>query len=113
LKFNHKLSSKKLVKCEPIEELTIDLPENLSGRAVEFIQSVKGEMLSMEGRGTYDYKIPSIIGIIGYVINCYTTLVRLLCHTVSWDTNLLKGNSWKKQWFIDHGKWKSNSLFYR
>jgi GTP-binding protein len=27
-------------KCEPIEELTIDLPENLSGRAVE-LQSVK------------------------------------------------------------------------
>ena len=25
------------VKCEPIEELTIDLPENLSGRAVEFV----------------------------------------------------------------------------
>jgi predicted membrane GTPase involved in stress response len=26
----------------------------------------------------------------------------------------LKGNSWKKQWFIDlNGKWKSNSLFYR
>jgi predicted membrane GTPase involved in stress response len=25
-----------------------------------------------------------------------------------------KGNSWKKQWFIDlNGKWKSNSLFYR
>jgi predicted membrane GTPase involved in stress response len=24
-----------MVKCEPIEELTIDLPENLSGRAVE------------------------------------------------------------------------------
>jgi hypothetical protein len=24
---NHKLSSKLMVKCEPIEELTIDLPE--------------------------------------------------------------------------------------
>jgi GTP-binding protein len=28
-------------KCEPIEELTIDLPENLSGRAVEFVTIVK------------------------------------------------------------------------
>jgi GTP-binding protein len=28
-------------KCEPIEELTIDLPENLSGRAVEFVTTVK------------------------------------------------------------------------
>jgi GTP-binding protein len=34
-----RLLSKKLMvkKCEPIEELTIDLPENLSGRAVEFV----------------------------------------------------------------------------
>jgi GTP-binding protein len=38
-------------KCEPIEELTIDLPENLSGRAVEFVTMRKGEMLSMEGKG--------------------------------------------------------------
>jgi GTP-binding protein len=36
------LLSKKLIKkCEPIEELTIDLPENLSGRAVEFVTTVK------------------------------------------------------------------------
>jgi GTP-binding protein len=39
-------------KCEPIEELTIDLPENLSGRAVEFVTIRKGEMLSMEGKGS-------------------------------------------------------------
>src|SRR6201991_2783067 len=25
------------VRCEPIEELTIDLPENVSGKAVEFV----------------------------------------------------------------------------
>jgi predicted membrane GTPase involved in stress response len=49
---NHKLLSKKLMeKCEPIEELTIDLPENLSGRAVEFVNR-KGEMLSMEVKGS-------------------------------------------------------------
>ena len=35
-------------KCEPIEELTIDLPENVSGKAVEFVTVRKGEMLSME-----------------------------------------------------------------
>jgi predicted membrane GTPase involved in stress response len=28
-------------KCEPIEELTIDLPETLSGRAVELLLCVK------------------------------------------------------------------------
>jgi GTP-binding protein len=55
------------VKCEPIEELTIDLPENLSGRAVEFVSVRKGEMLSMEGKGErmiVKFNIPSR-GIIG------------------------------------------------
>jgi GTP-binding protein len=54
-------------KCEPIEELTIDLPENLSGRAVEFVSIRKGEMLSMEGKGErmiIKFNIPSR-GIIG------------------------------------------------
>ena len=54
-------------KCEPIEELTIDLPENLSGRAVEFVTIRKGEMLSMEGKGErmiIKFNIPSR-GIIG------------------------------------------------
>lgn len=55
------------VKCEPVEELTIDLPENLSGRAVEFVTMRKGEMLSMEPKGErmiVKFNIPSR-GIIG------------------------------------------------
>lgn len=54
-------------KCEPVEELTIDLPENLSGRAVEFVTLRKGEMLSMEPKGErmiVKFLIPSR-GIIG------------------------------------------------
>ena len=54
-------------KCEPIEELTIDLPETLSGRAVEFVTMRKGEMLSMETKGermVVKFNIPSR-GIIG------------------------------------------------
>ncbi|MBF4487244.1 MULTISPECIES: translational GTPase TypA [unclassified Flavobacterium] len=54
-------------KCEPIEELTIDLPESLSGRAVEFVTMRKGEMLSMETKGErmiVKFNIPSR-GIIG------------------------------------------------
>ena len=54
-------------KCEPVEELTIDLPENLSGRAVEFVTMRKGEMLSMETKGErmiVKFNIPSR-GIIG------------------------------------------------
>ncbi|WP_158209357.1 translational GTPase TypA [Myroides phaeus] len=55
------------VKCEPIEELTIDIPENLSGRAVEYVSLRKGEMLSMEPKGErmiIKFNIPSR-GIIG------------------------------------------------
>jgi GTP-binding protein len=39
------------VKCEPVEELTIDLPEDVSGRAIDMVTIRKGEMVSMEGKG--------------------------------------------------------------
>ena len=55
------------VKCEPIEELTIDLPENVSGKAVDLVTLRKGEMLSMEPKGErmiIKFIIPSR-GIIG------------------------------------------------
>jgi len=55
------------VKCEPIEELTIDLPETVSGKAVEFVTKRKGELLSMEAKGERmicEFMIPSR-GIIG------------------------------------------------
>jgi len=55
------------VKCEPVEELTIDLPENLSGKAVELVSQRKGDMLNMEARGDRmicEFMIPSR-GIIG------------------------------------------------
>lgn len=55
------------VKHEPVEELTIDLPENLSGKAVEFVTLRKGDLLSMVTRGERmicEFVIPSR-GIIG------------------------------------------------
>ncbi|HIP36453.1 MAG TPA: translational GTPase TypA [Crocinitomix sp.] len=55
------------VKCEPIEDLTIDLPENFSGTAIDVVTKRKGEMLSMEPKGERmicKFKIPSR-GIIG------------------------------------------------
>ncbi len=55
------------VKCEPIEHLTIDLPEEVSGRAVEMVSIRKGEMISMEAKGNRmlcEFMIPSR-GIIG------------------------------------------------
>ena len=38
-------------KCEPIEELTIDLPEDVSGKAVEMVTTRKGEIVAMEPKG--------------------------------------------------------------
>jgi GTP-binding protein len=55
------------VKCEPVEEMTIDLPENISGKAVEMVTMRKGELLSMEVKGQRmicQFIIPSR-GIIG------------------------------------------------
>lgn len=55
------------VKCEPVEELTIDLPETVSGKAVEMVTMRKGELLSMETKGErmiIQFMIPSR-GIIG------------------------------------------------
>jgi len=54
-------------KCEPVEELTIDLPEEVSGKAVEMVTTRKGEIVAMEpkgGRMICSFKIPSR-GIIG------------------------------------------------
>ncbi|OMP30223.1 MULTISPECIES: translational GTPase TypA [Mangrovimonas] len=54
-------------KCEPVEEMTIDLPENVSGKAVELVTMRKGEMLSMEAKGdrmVIEFMVPSR-GIIG------------------------------------------------
>ncbi|MDC1469670.1 translational GTPase TypA [Flavobacteriaceae bacterium] len=55
------------VKCEPVEEMTIDLPESVSGKAIEMVTMRKGEMLSMEAKGermVCEFLIPSR-GIIG------------------------------------------------
>ena len=60
-------------KCEPIEELTIDLPEEFSGTAVEAVTKRKGEMTNMEPKGTrmvIQFLIPSrgIIGLRNYLL---------------------------------------------
>jgi GTP-binding protein len=55
------------VKCEPFEEMTIDLPEIISGKAIEIVSIRKGEMTSMVSKGSRmicEFIIPSR-GIIG------------------------------------------------
>ncbi|MCL4119039.1 UNVERIFIED_CONTAM: hypothetical protein GTU68_041811 [Idotea baltica] len=55
------------VKCEPVEEMTIDLPEHVSGKAIEMVTMRKGEMTSMVAKGERmicEFIVPSR-GIIG------------------------------------------------
>ena len=55
------------VKCEPIEDLTIDLPEEVHGKAVEMVTARKGEIVNMGPKGDrmlLEFTIPSR-GIIG------------------------------------------------
>ena len=61
-------------KCEPIEELTIDIPEEFSGKAIEMVTKRKGILNNMENRGErvhLDFEIPSR-GIIGLRSNLLT-----------------------------------------
>ncbi|WP_425427888.1 translational GTPase TypA [Aureitalea marina] len=54
-------------RCEPVEELNIDLPEHVSGKAIDMVTIRKGEMVSMEAKGERmicKFVIPSR-GIIG------------------------------------------------
>jgi GTP-binding protein len=61
------------IKSEPVEELTIDLPEVHSGTAVEAVSKRKGEMKNMEPKGDrmiIQFEIPSrgIIGLRNYLL---------------------------------------------
>ena len=62
-----------LFRSEPIEELTIDLPEQHSGTAVEAVSRRKGEMTNMVAKGdrmVIDFIVPSrgIIGLRNYLL---------------------------------------------
>jgi len=55
-------------KHEPVEELTVDAPENIVGKVIEFFNHRKGEMVSMEPKGDMTrvmFNIPSR-GLMGY-----------------------------------------------
>lgn len=61
-------------KCEPIEEMHIDVPEEYSGKVVEMVSTRKGEMQNMERKGDrihLEFLIPSR-GIIGLRTNMLT-----------------------------------------
>src|SRR5574343_1994770 len=59
------------VKCEPIEELTISVPEEFASKMIDMVTRRKGEMVSMETQGervNIEFEIPSR-GIIGLRTN--------------------------------------------
>jgi GTP-binding protein len=62
------------VKCEPIEELTINVPEEFSSKMIDMVTRRKGEMTSMESQGdrvNIEFEIPSR-GIMGLRTNVLT-----------------------------------------
>ena len=62
------------VKCEPIEELTINVPEETASKMIDMVTRRKGEMTSMESQGdrvNIEFDIPSR-GIIGLRTNVLT-----------------------------------------
>ena len=65
-------------RCEPIEELTINVPEVYASKMIDMITRRKGEMLSMDTQGdriNIEFEIPSR-GIIGLRTNVLTASAR-------------------------------------
>ncbi len=61
-------------KCEPIEILTVDVPETHSGKVIEYVSQRKAEMLSMTPKGDMirlEFEIPSR-GLLGLRNNLLT-----------------------------------------
>jgi GTP-binding protein len=82
-------------KHEPIEDLTIDLPEEHAGKAIEMVTQRKGELNSMEKKGDrvhLEFKIPSR-GIIGLRSNLLTAT---------------QGEAIMAHRFIEFQPWKGN-----
>ena len=62
------------VKCEPIEELTINVPEEFASKMIDMVTRRKGDILGMETQGdrtNIEFEIPSR-GIIGLRTNVLT-----------------------------------------
>ena len=67
-------STRQLIKCEPIEELTINVPEEFASKMIDMVTRRKGEMTSMDAQGdrvNIEFLIPSR-GIIGLRTNVLT-----------------------------------------
>ncbi|MCQ2336667.1 MAG: translational GTPase TypA [Paludibacteraceae bacterium] len=62
------------VQCEPFEQLTINVPEEFSGKVIEMVSNRKGDLMSMDTKNDrihIEFEIPSR-GIIGLRTNILT-----------------------------------------
>ena len=69
-------------KCEPIEELTINVPEEFASKMIDMVTRRKGEMTSMQNLGDrvdIEFDIPSR-GIIGLRTNVLTASQGIMAH---------------------------------
>jgi GTP-binding protein len=62
------------MKCEPVEILTIDAPEDVAGKCIELVTQRKGEMLVMQPKGDMmhiEFEVPSrgLIGLRTFILN--------------------------------------------
>ncbi len=83
-------------KCEPVEEVQIDIPEEYTGTIMESIGERKGEMLDMVNQGNGQvrllFKVPSR-GLLGYATDfmSQTRGYGILNHTFSGYEPVVKG----------------------
>jgi len=81
------------VKCEPVELMSIDVPEGVSGKVIEAVSNRKGEMTIMEPKGDLmhlEFEIPSrgIIGIRNQILTL-TSGEAIMSH------RFIKYDAWK------------------
>ena len=72
--YQSSIINSQLIKCEPIEELTINVPEEFASKMIDMVTRRKGEMTSMDNQGervNIEFDIPSR-GIIGLRTNVLT-----------------------------------------
>jgi len=82
-------------KCEPYENLVVDVPAEYSGKVIDLVTQRKGEMLIMESKGDVqhlEFEIPSR-GLIGLRSNMLTNTA---------------GEAVMAHRFIDYKPWKGN-----
>ncbi len=82
-------------KCEPVENLTIDVPEESSGKVMELVGARKGALDKMEHRNGglhLSFNIPSrgLIGLRGRLLTA--TRGEAVMHHVFWDYEPYKGD---------------------